>query len=60
MLVGTVVASLLPVGSIIVLYFISSMTTRLVIIGVFTAIFSLALGLLTNGRLVEIFSATAA
>ncbi|KAI1411525.1 hypothetical protein F5Y13DRAFT_191142 [Hypoxylon sp. FL1857] len=60
MLIGTVFASLLLVGSIVVLYSIDNMTTRLVIIGVFTATFSLGLGLLTNGKIVEIFSATAA
>ncbi|KAI0435712.1 hypothetical protein F4803DRAFT_567435 [Xylaria telfairii] len=37
-----------------------NMTTRLAMIGVFTAVFSLALGIFTNGRMVEIFSATAA
>ena len=57
---GTAVASLLLVGSIVVLYQVSSMTTRLVAIGLFTACFALASGLLTNGRMVEIFSATAA
>ncbi|KAI1090095.1 hypothetical protein F5B19DRAFT_336242 [Rostrohypoxylon terebratum] len=36
------------------------MTTRLIVTGVFTAIFSLGLGLLTNVRMVGIFSATAA
>ncbi|KAH8165634.1 hypothetical protein CIB48_g2605 [Xylaria polymorpha] len=59
-LLGTVVASLLPIGSIVVLYSLSNMTTRLALIGVFTAIFSLGLGIFTNGRMVDIFSATAA
>ncbi|KAI0529930.1 hypothetical protein GGR58DRAFT_525637 [Xylaria digitata] len=60
MLLGTVFASLLPVGSIVVLYSLSSMITRLTMIGVFTGMFSFGLGLFTNGRMVEIFSATAA
>lgn len=55
----SVIASLLLVGSIVVLYFMSSMDLRLIIIGLFTASFSLGLGLLTNGRIVEVFSATA-
>ncbi|KAI1173336.1 hypothetical protein F4777DRAFT_600714 [Nemania sp. FL0916] len=59
-LLGTVFASLLPIGSIVVLYYLNSMETRLALIGVFTAMFSLALGIFTNGRMVEIFSATAA
>ncbi|KAI1457862.1 hypothetical protein F4805DRAFT_467143 [Annulohypoxylon moriforme] len=59
-LIGITFASLLPVGSIVVLYSLGSMTTRLIIIGVFTTTFSLGLGLITNGRMVEIFSATAA
>lgn len=58
--VGTVIASLLLVGSIVVLYLVSSMNIRLTIIGIFTTIFSLGLGLLTNGRMVEVFSAAAA
>ena len=57
---GPVTASLLLVGSIAVLYSVSSMKLRLTAIGLFTAIFSLGLGLLTNGRMVEVFSATAA
>ncbi|KAI8626750.1 hypothetical protein F5Y19DRAFT_466245 [Xylariaceae sp. FL1651] len=57
---GTALASLVPVGSIVVLYLIKSMTTRLVVIGIFTASFSMGLGIFTNGRMVEIFSATAA
>lgn len=58
--VSTVLASLLPIASIVVLYLISDMTTRLVVIGIFTAVFSLGLGLLTRGQMAEIFSATAA
>jgi hypothetical protein len=46
--------------AIVVLYYVASMTRRLAIIGVFTAIFSAALGLLTNSRVVEIFGTTAA
>ncbi|KAF2195047.1 hypothetical protein K469DRAFT_543962 [Zopfia rhizophila CBS 207.26] len=59
-LVGTVFASVLPVVAIVVLYYVTSMIHRLAIIGVFTGLFSAALGILTTGRVVEIFSATAA
>ncbi|KAK4455312.1 hypothetical protein QBC34DRAFT_432663 [Podospora aff. communis PSN243] len=58
--VGTMMASLLLVGSIAVLSFLDRMQLRLAAIGVFSAVFSVMLGLLTNGRMVEIFSATAA
>lgn len=56
----TVVASLLPLLSIIVLFLLSSNTLKLVVITVFTACFSLALALMTNARRIEIFGATAA
>ena len=58
--VGTVLGSLLLVGTIGILYSIGSTTMRLVAIGFFTTIFSLGLCLFTNGRMVEIFSAAAA
>lgn len=57
---GTIIASLLLIGSIAVLYFLDSMKMRLAAIGGFSALFSITLGLLTSGRLVEMFSATAA
>ncbi|KAI0505167.1 hypothetical protein F5B22DRAFT_661812 [Xylaria bambusicola] len=60
MLLGTVLASLLPIGSIVLLYSLSDMKIRLIMIGLFTAVFSLGLGVFTNGRMVEVFSATAA
>ncbi|KAF2659984.1 hypothetical protein K491DRAFT_124748 [Lophiostoma macrostomum CBS 122681] len=59
-LLMTTVASTLPVVSIIVLYSVSNMSKRLGLMGLFTALFSLVLGLLTNGKPIEIFSATAA
>lgn len=58
--IGTVFASMLLVGSIVVLYTLTSMEKRLLAIGLFTTGFSLGLCLCTNGRMVEIFSATAA
>jgi len=59
-LIGMVCASLLPVLAIVVLCYVTSMKKRLVIIGAFTALFSAALGVFTSGRVIEIFSATAA
>ncbi|KAK3363925.1 hypothetical protein B0T25DRAFT_470168 [Lasiosphaeria hispida] len=52
---GTVLGSLLLVGSVVVLYSIANMEIRLATIGVFTGGFSLGLCLLTNGRMVEVF-----
>ncbi|ORY15534.1 hypothetical protein BCR34DRAFT_598283 [Clohesyomyces aquaticus] len=59
-LLGAVCASTLPVLAIVVLSCVHSMTRRLAIIVVFTPIFSLVLGIFTNGRGIEIFAATAA
>ncbi|KAG6364453.1 hypothetical protein INS49_006054 [Diaporthe citri] len=56
----TVVASLLPMLSIIVLFFVSSNALKLIIITLFSAPFSLALALMTTARRIEIFAATAA
>jgi len=58
--ISTIVASLLLVGSIVVLYSMADMKLRLVTIGIFTASFSLGLCLFTNGRMIEVFSASAA
>ncbi|KAN0089867.1 hypothetical protein V8E51_018446 [Hyaloscypha variabilis] len=59
-IVGTLISSLIPICSIVVLYFITDMPMRLIIVGIFTAIFSIALSLMTSGTRVEIFAATAA
>ncbi|MCJ1246402.1 hypothetical protein MMC30_003609 [Trapelia coarctata] len=56
----TVVASLLPISSIVILYLVSSMVARLGIVVGFTAVFSLCLTLVTQARRVEIFAATSA
>jgi hypothetical protein len=58
-LLGTICASVLPVMSTVVLYSVESMRWRLGIVGLFTALFAAALGVFTNGRVIEIFSATA-
>jgi hypothetical protein len=57
---GTIAASLLPVSAILVLYFVTAMGTRLGLVGTFTAVFSICLWFMTDGRLIEVFSATSA
>jgi hypothetical protein len=56
----TVVASLLPIISIVVLCSIDGMKKRLGMIGLFTTMFSMSLGVMTGGKPIEIFAATAA
>jgi hypothetical protein len=58
--IGTVVASVTPVISIVVLYVVNSMRIRLGLVCIFTLIFSFVLALATKARRVEIFAATAA
>ncbi|MCJ1465959.1 hypothetical protein MMC07_004578 [Pseudocyphellaria aurata] len=59
-LVGTVLASVLPVVAIVVLYSAKGMGTRLGLTGLFSAIFSTCLWFLNDGKLIEVFSATSA
>lgn len=56
----TVVASLLPLLSILILFLVQSDTIKLGVIVSSSAIFSLALALMTQARRVEVFAATAA
>lgn len=56
----TVVASLLPLLSILILFLVSSDTIKLGVIVASSAVFSLALALMTQARRVEVFAATAA
>jgi hypothetical protein len=56
----TVVASLLPIVSIVVLCSIVGLKKRLGMIGLFTTMFSMSLGVMTGGKPIEIFAATAA
>lgn len=58
--ISIVLACLIPISSIIVLYFVSSMLARLAILVAFTACFALCLSLVTQARKVEIFTATSA
>lgn len=56
----TVLASLLPICSVVALYIVQSNNIRLGMIAIFSACFSLALALMTNARRIEVFAATAA
>jgi hypothetical protein len=58
--VTTVVASILPLCSVIILYVVQSNASRLGIIVLLSALFSLALALMTDSRKIEIFAATSA
>ncbi|KAK7984896.1 hypothetical protein PG996_005869 [Apiospora saccharicola] len=57
---STALASLLPTVAIAVLYVMTNMTQRLIMIGVFQLIFAIGAGVFTNGRMIEIFASTAA
>jgi hypothetical protein len=59
-ILGTLLSSLFSIASTILLYFISSMSVRLVVVAAFITVFTIALALLTNARRVEIFAATSA
>lgn len=59
-LVGSVLASLLPILAIVVLHLVDGTGTRLGLIAVFSAIFSSSLWFLNDGKLIEVFSATSA
>jgi hypothetical protein len=56
------IAALLLIGAILALYFIpsSQMGKRVGVIGVFTTVFAVAVGLLTNAKRGEVFGITAA
>jgi hypothetical protein len=58
--IGTLVSSLFPTLSIVILYYVRKTVLRLVIIAAFTSLFSICLTLLTQGRRVEVFAAAAA
>jgi hypothetical protein len=57
-ILSTVVASMLPIASIVILYFVHNTLDRLVIAVAFTGLFALCLALTTRARRVEIFAAT--
>ncbi|KUJ08802.1 uncharacterized protein LY89DRAFT_788704 [Mollisia scopiformis] len=55
---ATVIASLLPICSVVALYIVQSNSIRLGMIAAFSACFSLALAVMTNARRIEVFAAT--
>jgi hypothetical protein len=57
---GSVIASLLLVVSILVLYFVTSIPVRLGIVAIFTTVFSLSLVLIISARKMEVFAGTTA
>ena len=58
--IGTVFSSLVPLISIIIISYVTSMHARLGLVCVFTVMFSAALAVATKARRIEIFAATAA
>lgn len=56
---GMCLSSVIPIASIVVLYYVKSMAKRLGIVAGFTALFSLTLGLVTSGELIGVFGASA-
>ncbi|KAL8940199.1 MAG: hypothetical protein Q9216_002950 [Gyalolechia sp. 2 TL-2023] len=58
--ISTLLASLLPSISILVLYFLSRPVTKLVVILLFSIFFSLILATVSSARRIEVFAATTA
>ncbi|EPE28076.1 hypothetical protein GLAREA_04867 [Glarea lozoyensis ATCC 20868] len=56
--ITVVVASLIPVLAIAVLFCVSSMKIRLLLVALFTVIFTMSLTILTSAKKAEIFAAT--
>ncbi|KAF8858694.1 hypothetical protein BDZ45DRAFT_390166 [Acephala macrosclerotiorum] len=59
-LLDVILAAILLVGAIVALYLVQSNLKRLGLVGVFTALFAISVGLLTSARKAELFAATAA
>lgn len=57
---GTVIASMAPLVSIIILYYVKSMGARLGVLCACTFLFSVGLAFVTKARRIEIFACTAA
>ncbi|KAH8660568.1 hypothetical protein BX600DRAFT_514160 [Xylariales sp. PMI_506] len=56
----TVIASMLPICSVVVLYFAQNALLRLGIVVIASGLFALALALMTYARAIEVFAATSA
>ncbi|KAH8685797.1 hypothetical protein BGZ60DRAFT_523076 [Tricladium varicosporioides] len=59
-ILGSIVASMTPLLSVVILYFVKSLGTRLAVLCIFTLLFSICLALVTKARRIEIFACTAA
>ena len=59
-LIGSAASSILPIVSIIVLSTVTDLHMRLVLVCIFTAIFSIVMSFVTKCRRVEVFAAAAA
>ena len=57
---STILSSLLPTVSIFALYYTRNNTLRLVLVLIFTSLFTLVLSIFTGAKRIEIFAATAA
>lgn len=55
-----VLASLIPIASILILYFVANTLDRLAIAVAFTGMFAFCLAVTTRARRVEVFTATSA
>ncbi|KAF2186251.1 hypothetical protein K469DRAFT_706921 [Zopfia rhizophila CBS 207.26] len=58
--ITSIAASLIPIGSIVVLYYVNSMLARLGIIAAFNLLISACLSTCTNAKRAEVFGVTAA
>lgn len=50
----------LPIASIVALCYVNTLWRRLVFVAAFSSIFSLVLGLFTNGDIVQVFASSTA
>ena len=58
--ISTLLSSLLPTVSILVLYFVKKPLARLAVTMVFTAVFSVTLAMVAKARRIDVFAATTA
>jgi len=59
-ILDTVLASLIPIASILILYFVANVLDRLAIAVTFTGLFVFTLAVMTRARRVEVFAAASA
>jgi hypothetical protein len=59
-IVGALVSAVMPLVSMVILYVIHSMNTKVILVCTFTLMFCLAMAILSNARRIEVFAATAA